>query len=61
MNRMEKASYFGIRERGAAHVFRYRPSRDPVEGVPLDLRLDLRKHSPSGPEWGVRSVPSKPP
>ena len=61
MNRMGKVSYFGVRERGAALVFRYRPDSDPGEGAPLDLRLDLRKHSPSGPEWGVRSVPSKPP
>jgi hypothetical protein len=23
-----------------------------VDGAPLDLRLDLRSHSPTGPEWG---------
>ncbi len=49
---MKKVSYFGIRENGGAQVFRYRPGNDPVQGTPLDLRLDLRRHSSTGPEWG---------
>ena len=49
---MEQVSYFGVREQGSALVFRYGPGRDPDQGVPLPLRLDLRKHSPAGPDWG---------
>ena len=57
---MDKVSYFGVREQGTALVFRYRPARDPGEGAPLPLRLDLRKHSPSGPDWGyVGSGPAQ--
>jgi hypothetical protein len=49
---MKKVSYFGIREEGAARVFRYREQADPKAGVPLAPRLDLRNHSPTGFEWG---------
>ncbi len=53
MSSRERVRYFGVRERGASRVFRYQPGRDlRGEGVPLDLRLDLHWHSPSGPEWG---------
>src|SRR5258708_3939650 len=49
---MKTVSYFGIRENGEARVFRYLPGIDPKEGKPLNLRFDLRRHSPTGPEWG---------
>jgi hypothetical protein len=49
---MKKVSYFGIREEGVARVFRYREQADPKAGVPLEPRLDLRNHSPTGFEWG---------
>src|SRR5258708_36446017 len=49
---MTTVSYFGIRENGEARVFRYLPGIDPKEGKSLDLRFDLPRHSPTGPEWG---------
>ena len=49
---VDKVSYFGLREHGAARVVRFRPGRDAPEGAELDLRLDLRAHSPTGFDWG---------
>ena len=50
--RMEKVSYFGSWRNGAAQVFRSRQGHDPEQGTPISLRLDLRQHSPTRPEWG---------
>jgi hypothetical protein len=49
---MKTGSHFGIRENGEARAYRYLPGIDPKEGKPLDLRLDLRRHSLTGPERG---------
>ena len=44
--------YIGIREQGLARVFRSDPAVGNARELPL--RLDLGRHSPSGPEWGYR-------
>ena len=44
--------YFGLREHGAARVFGRNPCSSMARELPL--RLDLYRHSPSGPEWGYR-------
>ena len=44
--------YIGIREQGLARVFRSDPAAGTAHELPL--RLDLGRHSPSGPEWGYR-------
>lgn len=49
---MNKVGYFGIREEGVARVYRFREKTDSRAGVPLDPRLELRNHSPTGFEWG---------
>ena len=49
---MNKVSYFGVREHGAARVVRFRPGQDPSAGAALNPRLDLRAHSPTGFDWG---------
>ena len=52
--------YTGTRKNGVAEVFRHRPGRGLEHGIPLDPRLDLVKHSPSGLEWGyVGSGPAQ--
>ena len=40
----QDATYRGFRTMGRCHVER--------DGVPLDMRLDLWNHSPTGYEWG---------
>jgi len=50
---MGKITYIGINPNfGRNSVFRLREGQDPPSGVPLDPRLDLRRHSPDGFAWG---------
>lgn len=48
----EKWIYSGRRTERGAEVVRYRNGGNPERGIPLDPRLDLQRHSPSGLEWG---------
>ncbi len=51
---MDRISYRGVRESGAARVDRLvqRQSQDSAGGAALNPRLNLRRHSPTGFEWG---------
>lgn len=47
---MSPVRYRGTRDdNGTAHVTKH---IDELAPVPLDMRLDIRRHSPTGPEWG---------
>lgn len=43
--------YMGFRVGGMCHVFSW-SARAPGKPARLDMRLDLRNHSPAGFEWG---------
>lgn len=47
---MSPVEYRGTRDdNGTAQVTK---QIDELAPVPLDIRLDIRRHSPTGPEWG---------
>jgi uncharacterized protein DUF6166 len=43
--------YMGFRLAGMCHVYLW-DAEIPQRPVKLDMRLDLRNHSPDGPNWG---------